>query len=168
MILSSGSLARAVEASSAYPLLFPPLFYDSRYLIDGGILKNVPASVAKSMSTAPLLAIKIKNNFVRQYISGQVYKKHYDSTTKGKAKAILESFSRKKQDIKFLIDIVLDAISIASDSNTKKDMEEAKPEILLEPIIDISLLDFSKVDEIIDEGRRMGREILPKIKKLLE
>ena len=38
VVLNQGSIAKAVEASSAYPVIFPPLFYKSKYLIDGGIL----------------------------------------------------------------------------------------------------------------------------------
>jgi NTE family protein len=179
VILKEGSLAKAVEASSAYPVIFPPLFYKSKYLIDGGILDSVPAEAARELGAKNLLAVKIKTNIVRQYIAGQVYLKHYKQEGQegeepgfaDKLKELLKKVKKfpkkKRNDVTLLVDILLESISIASEKNMNENLRKAKPELLLEPVVDISLLDFSKLDEAIDLGRELAEKSLPKIKKLL-
>jgi len=165
IVFRKGSIARAVEASAAYPLLFPPLFHQSHYMIDGGILDEVPAVLARSLTSDPLIAIRVKNNVVRQYISGQIYMKYYQHTQKmGIIDAMKNIFKRKRFDFRLMLDIVLESITIASELNVQKILEEAKPDILLEPVVDIGLLDFAKIDEAIELGRKMAVKALPQIK----
>lgn len=49
VVLGSGSLAMAMRASMSVPAAFPPVEIDGRTLVDGGIVNNVPISVARSM-----------------------------------------------------------------------------------------------------------------------
>lgn len=167
-VLNEGIIARAVEASSAYPLLFPPVLYNSRYLIDGGILNNVPSTLARTLSDSPIVAVRIKNNIVRQYISGQIFKRHLGKNKKDDSTKLFGLLKKKKEDLKFLLDIILDTFSIATDSNVNRDLEKSKPELLLEPTIDIGLLDFSKVEDAIVAGRKLALENLEKIKVLIK
>jgi len=46
IVLDSGDLAEAINASSAFPLLFAPVEIDSLWLVDGGITDNLPVEVA--------------------------------------------------------------------------------------------------------------------------
>ena len=47
-VLSSGDLARAVRASFAIPLIFAPESLDGRILADGGLVANIPITVARA------------------------------------------------------------------------------------------------------------------------
>lgn len=47
VVLDSGNLARAVRASMAIPGYFSPIYYQGRYLIDGGVVNNYPAQQVK-------------------------------------------------------------------------------------------------------------------------
>ncbi|HYG57442.1 MAG TPA: patatin-like phospholipase family protein, partial [Symbiobacteriaceae bacterium] len=49
VILRQGPIGQAVRASTAIPGLFTPVMHESRELIDGGLVNNVPASVVRSM-----------------------------------------------------------------------------------------------------------------------
>lgn len=49
VVLGSGSLAMAMRASMSVPAAFPPVEIGGRTLVDGGIVNNVPISVARSM-----------------------------------------------------------------------------------------------------------------------
>jgi len=44
--LKSGSITKAIRASSTVPLRFTPVYYDDMLLIDGGILANIPVRKA--------------------------------------------------------------------------------------------------------------------------
>lgn len=47
--LNSGNLARAVRASMAIPGYFPPIEYNGRFFVDGGVVNNYPAEQVKAM-----------------------------------------------------------------------------------------------------------------------
>jgi NTE family protein len=57
IILSKGSLAKAIRASSTVPLLFNPIEQDSLRLIDGGLLLNIPVDVAREESCDLVVAV---------------------------------------------------------------------------------------------------------------
>jgi NTE family protein len=48
VVLSEGDLAQAVRASSAIPLVFPPVQRNGAVLIDGGISANIPIAEARA------------------------------------------------------------------------------------------------------------------------
>jgi len=48
-VLEKGSLPRAVRASMAVPGAFDPVEIDGQLLVDGGIVNNIPVSVARQM-----------------------------------------------------------------------------------------------------------------------
>ena len=131
---------------------------------------------ARDIGAEKLLAVKIKTNIVRQHIAGQVYMKHYHKEEadldfgkklKNILKKVKEFPKKKRNDITLLVDILLESISIASEKNMNENLRKAKPDLLLEPVIDISLLDFSKLEDAIDLGRELAEKSLPQIKKLL-
>lgn len=49
VVLDKGNLAMAIRASMSIPGVFEPVSYNNTLLIDGGILNNFPADIAKSM-----------------------------------------------------------------------------------------------------------------------
>jgi NTE family protein len=48
VVLAEGDLARAVRASSAIPLVFPPVAVESAVLVDGGLSANIPIEEARA------------------------------------------------------------------------------------------------------------------------
>lgn len=47
---NSGKLVESILASSCVPGMFEPIFYESRYLVDGGVLNNLPVEPLKEKS----------------------------------------------------------------------------------------------------------------------
>lgn len=64
VVLNHGSLAKAVAASSAYPVVLAPVAIDSFLLIDGGATNNVPCDVAKSMGASFIVAVDASSKIV--------------------------------------------------------------------------------------------------------
>lgn len=48
VVLDTGDLAQAVRASSAIPLVFPPVVKDGAILVDGGLSANIPVAEART------------------------------------------------------------------------------------------------------------------------
>lgn len=59
VILRQGDLADAVRASTAIPGVFRPVELDGRLLVDGVVVNNVPASVARAMGADLVIAVDV-------------------------------------------------------------------------------------------------------------
>src|SRR4030066_1013754 len=57
VILSSGSLARAMRASSSVSFLLTPIVVDSLTLVDGGLVSNIPVSAVLGMGVDYVIAV---------------------------------------------------------------------------------------------------------------
>ena len=59
VVLSHGSLARALRASMSVPGALSPVEIDGRLLVDGGIADNLPITVARKLCADVLIAVNI-------------------------------------------------------------------------------------------------------------
>ncbi len=57
VVLSDGSLARAMRASSSVSFLLAPVAVDSILLVDGGLVSNIPVGTAKGMGADYVIAV---------------------------------------------------------------------------------------------------------------
>ena len=57
VVLTRGKLYKAVAASAAVPGTFSPVEHQGRYLIDGGVIDKVPASVTIDMGAEVVIAV---------------------------------------------------------------------------------------------------------------
>ncbi len=61
----SGSIAKIVRASCSYPILFDPVIYNTKMLVDGGLRLNVPVSVLKDIGCDIVIAVCFEKEFER-------------------------------------------------------------------------------------------------------
>ena len=59
VVLDRGDLARAMRASMSLPGIFAPVEIDGRVLVDGGIARNIPVDVARSMGAEKIIAVDV-------------------------------------------------------------------------------------------------------------
>jgi NTE family protein len=59
LVLTRGNLPRAVRASMSIPLLFPPVEWEGRPLVDGGIVDNLPVHEARQFGADVVVAVDI-------------------------------------------------------------------------------------------------------------
>ncbi|MEE8195377.1 MAG: patatin-like phospholipase family protein, partial [Candidatus Bipolaricaulota bacterium] len=57
VVLNQGKLSQAAAASAAIPGVFHPVRYRKHFLIDGGVIDKIPASLAIEMGAESILAI---------------------------------------------------------------------------------------------------------------
>ena len=62
VVLSGGSLARAMRASSSVSFLLAPVVVDTLTLVDGGLVSNIPVSTAIKMGADYVVAINTTSN----------------------------------------------------------------------------------------------------------
>jgi NTE family protein len=63
-IIESGDLAEAIRASMSIPGVFEPLLIDGKYYVDGGVMNNMPVSVAKDLGFDIIIAVDLFDPYV--------------------------------------------------------------------------------------------------------
>lgn len=58
VVFASGSIAEAMRSSMSVPGIFRPYEIDGRYLIDGGIVDDIPADVARAMGADIIISVE--------------------------------------------------------------------------------------------------------------
>ncbi len=61
IVLDSGSVAKAVSASSAVPAVFKPVRYGDLILVDGGLLNNMPSDVVRQMGAEFVVGVDLNH-----------------------------------------------------------------------------------------------------------
>lgn len=61
IVFHNGVLSTAMRASMAIPGIFTPVRKDSMVLVDGGIINNYPADVAKAMGADIIIGVDVQN-----------------------------------------------------------------------------------------------------------
>ncbi len=62
VVLNSGSVAKAVSASCAVPVLFHPVALEGKLLVDGGLLNNMPADVCRTMGADIVIGVDLDHS----------------------------------------------------------------------------------------------------------
>ncbi|MBY0495840.1 MAG: patatin-like phospholipase family protein [Cyanobacteria bacterium] len=70
VVIADGPLARAMRATMAMPLTFPPVVIGDQILVDGGALDNLPTGVARSMGATKVIAINVADLGRKNAIDG--------------------------------------------------------------------------------------------------
>ena len=62
VVLSKGSLPQAIRSSMAIPVVFTPVEYEGRSLIDGGTAQNLPVQTARAMGADVVIAVDVASS----------------------------------------------------------------------------------------------------------
>lgn len=65
IIFREGLVAPAVRASATIPGIFEPVEYRQRYLVDGGLVDNLPVEVAKMLGAEIIIAVTVSADFTK-------------------------------------------------------------------------------------------------------
>jgi NTE family protein len=72
VVLDHGSVAKAVHASSAIPGVFNPVDHQGKFLVDGGVVENLPSSVARERGADIVIAVDISENVINFNITNLI------------------------------------------------------------------------------------------------
>lgn len=70
-VFDSGPVAQAVRASTSLPLIFKPVNFRNKVLVDGGLSNPVPGDLVKEMGADIIISVNLyhKNEFIKQKFS---------------------------------------------------------------------------------------------------
>lgn len=164
--LRSGSLPRALRASTAVPGIFAPVFWDGRILVDGGVVNSVPLLAAAEMGPPVVIAVDVS---AAQDHAGLVLR--VGNVCSGLLSRNGRDWCPDSRPPGYL-GIVGRSLRLGLQRNN---CQPAQPEgsavtvVYLRPRVGrVRMFDFQRVDECIAAGEEAGRLALPQLQKLLE
>jgi NTE family protein len=66
VVLRDGPVARAIQASSAIPLIWPPVVIGNARLVDGGVLNPVPTQAARDLGADIVIGVDLSGRSVQE------------------------------------------------------------------------------------------------------
>ena len=144
VILREGSVAEAVRATISLPGVLEPVERQGQSLVDGGVLNNVPADLARALGAEVVIAVNVSLNV------------HDDRQWQkvGLPAILLDSWR---------------ADSISAAALTEIRLARARPEVLLCPPVSsevTTLTGFTRVPEIIAAGEAAVQAAWPQLQRL--
>lgn len=164
--LRSGSLLRAVRASSGLPGLFAPVWHDQRWLVDGGVVNPVPVSLCRALGADIVIGVNLNGHLSR--MSGLRRKSGRSGAESANSDAGWTSPERWAELVDGLLsavrsqgqhgepgffDVIATSVNIMQDRITRSRMVGDPPMVLLSPDLGhLQLMDFHRADEVIEIG----------------
>jgi len=147
VIITEGSLLKAVRASISIPVVFVPVNYDGRYLVDGGALNPVPADVVKNMGATIVIAVNVLTNPRKRMHTGL-------------------TGNRKSRRAPGIMNTLIQSIYIMEYEMVRASI--LKADIMIEPDVSlIEIYEFHRGAEAIEAGYKAAVAVIPEINKLL-
>ncbi len=166
--LKSGKLWEALRASSAIPGIFSPYFLDGRYLVDGGLVNNVPVNLLRQNKDIDIvIGIEMGALTSKQYIAGMIWERYYHKPEA--FKLYPGKFSRMKLQFTLMLHILLRSIDIIREESQQQRYSVANPDLIIRPDVEeISLLQFDRYEKGIKAGEMAAEAAMPKILELIQ
>jgi NTE family protein len=133
-IMSDGDLVKAVAASCAIPSIFEPIVINDALYVDGGVMKNLPASVIRSECDL-LIGINV-----------------------------MPSLEVNPEDMRSLLSIISRTFEMAIWRNQEDDIPLCDIHVPIEGLHQYSLFSVKQIDEIYTAGYEKMVEFIPSIK----
>jgi NTE family protein len=153
--LNEGRVADALRATIALPGLFKPVERNGQLLVDGGLLDNLPADVARQMGADIVIAVDVVGDI---------------STFSAMIKTLRER-RYLPGGLASTFEVMLRSLDVMMKEINQRRLMEADPEIVIRPDVpaEVSvLLGFTRAADTIASGERATVEALPDVRRVLE
>jgi NTE family protein len=153
--LSTGPVMPALFGTICIPGVFSPVFLDGHWLVDGGVLNNVPVGPARFFNPDVVIGVDVQlNPSLAPHWKSSESKPHLPWSV---------------STPEFFLDFYR-SMMIMIYAQTRHQLEISPPDLLIMPPIDNDITmftGFSKTAEIIAAGEQAALALLPKIQELV-
>ncbi len=173
--MRDGSMLSAVRASSGLPGLFTPMWYQGRWLIDGGVVNPVPVSLCRALGADYVIAVNLNSHLAkhpglrRRKGVGRQPEPTEDTPAAADSRSgaagygierwselvdgLLDSLKSSSQGPPGILDVMLTSINMMQDRITRSRMVGDPPTLILGPDLGhFQLMDFHRAGEAIAVG----------------
>ncbi len=135
VVIAKGSLPTAIRASMAIPVVFTPVEFEGRHLIDGGTSQNLPVQTVRAMGAEVVIAVDVASS---------------SEVPKEAPRSVADMLGR-------LIDLPL--LRNTVESRPLADL------VITPDLVGLSSGDFAKTKEIIPRGETAARAVSEKLSR---
>ncbi|GAB3516831.1 patatin-like phospholipase family protein [Photobacterium alginatilyticum] len=137
VMIDSGHLAAAMQASMTVPGALKPVIWQNHLLVDGGVVNNMPVDAAQQLGADAIIAVDLRDALFEE---GQL-----DSA----------------------LNIIAQLTTFMTNSSADQQKSLMKPDdVYLEPEVSFMLApDFDKMEQAYIAGRKVALEALPKLRR---
>jgi NTE family protein len=178
---TKGDLWNSVRASFAMPGLLKPVNIHDRWVVDGALVNPVPVSVCRALGADIIIAVNLNSDVVGRHMETP-YNDTQEETSKTMALDNVPPGWRDKMSLSLsglmgsdkegtpgLLNVMATSINIMQDRITRSRLAGEPADVLLAPRLGkIGLLEFSRAEEAIEEGRECVRRNLPQLQHTLD
>ena len=178
--LRQGSIAAAVRASIALPGLFTPTLHEGRWLVDGGLVNPVPASLARAMGADIVIAVDLNADILHRHMrplgsaggaaaaapvtTPESWVGRLQHGIKSWVPGLGETVTPEGQRVPALLDVVMASVNIMQMRITRSRMAGDPPELVIAPrLAHLGLLDFHRASDAIAAGYAATQAALPEL-----
>jgi NTE family protein len=138
VLLERGDLVSAMRASMAVPGVFSPVDLGGRLLVDGGLVRNLPVDVARSMGAEVLIVVN------------------------------LAVTPRKREDVTSAVGITQQMADLLIDSNVNRSLAEVSPRdvVITAQLGSYSSANFREAPSLIPVGEQAARAMADQLREL--
>lgn len=132
------SLGMAMRASMSLPGVFAPVVIHDRMLVDGGLLDNLPVSLAREMGADVIIAVNVGTPLL------------------------------KREELGNVVTVMAQMVNLLTEQNVRQSLADLGPEdILITPDLDdFSSADLKKSDKIITRGYDAAQKVRDRLERL--
>lgn len=150
VIFNTGDLIKAVRASSCFPGVIEPVEWNGVYLVDGGIVNNVPVSALYSYAVDRTIAVNVISSDYA--VIDATKDKNWWQKIKEKVKMAKPTLP---------IEILIKAVDIMLARNVRVNLAVHRPDLYIQTDLPgIRLYNFDKYKEIIKMGEDAARKVI--------
>lgn len=150
--IREGYVVEAQRASMSVPGVFRPVEIGARRLVDGGILNNVPADVAREMGADVVIAVDVMPT-----IGADLAQHTAEEMTESRGISLITP----------VVQDLWETLVVVMANNTERILREAQTDVIIRPKIpdNVSLfVGFHRVAELIQIGEEATTAVLPQIR----
>jgi NTE family protein len=151
--LQSGNLLDAARASYAVPGLFPPIYFDHRWLFDGALVNPIPVSVCRALGARIVIAVNLNTEGCRHDAADPGVSSDEATAAAFTAANGGSGRTRRRNDAPSLLSVMSSSLQIVQDRLTRSRLSESPPDVTIAPKLgDIGLMQFDRAGESIAAG----------------
>jgi NTE family protein len=179
--LRSGSMLKAVRASSGMPGLFTPFWHEERWMIDGGVVNPVPVSLCRALGADYVIAVNLNVPVRERWMTRKRVEPAARPAAATEAKeeeaaeaswatldrwsdllgGLVESFRSESAGDPGLFEVMAGSIHIMQDHIARSRMAGDPPNLMISPPLGhLQLMDFHRAAETIEVGYQTSLKTL--------
>ena len=183
--LKEGSLVAAIRASISVPGILRPVLRDGRWLVDGGLVNQVPVSTCRALGADFVIAVNVterlldeRHEKLRAGFTSEAEKTHTSHITqileqlptalRAPAEHFLPRLIKSGPESPAYFDVLVNSLNIMQERITHSRLAGDPPNMSITPeVASIKLLDFGRTDEAISAGRVAAKKAVASIREMI-